>query len=227
MEKISETLVNGRPVDRPQEMAPDWQTYTWRVPGSFWKTTTNRLEFRFAWTARPRDVIPANTEIGKTGVHLPVDVYLEAAADHAYIAIFDEKGRKTDGTSNAEGYNFAVLDRKGHLKEKRWFGPGDGRGMLEFVEGLPKGAIVLAATRGSGADSLDDEGIRALRMLGSGLTEKDIRRGAGMTHALVGVKGASPGTASEVFSAATAYLRLGRNPDRRTLAAAVAWMKVR
>ncbi len=220
-------LVDGAPVGAPQEMSSGWQTYTWQVPASLWSDTTNRLEFRFGWTARPRDVLPADTRIGQTGVRLPVDVYLEAAVDHAYIAIFDEEGRKTDGTSNAEGYNFAVLDRKGHLEEKRWFRPGDGRGMLEFVEGLPKGTIVLAATRGSAVNDLNADGIRALRMLGSGVTEEKIRGGVGVTHALVGVKGTSPGTASEVFSATTAYLRLGRNPDRRTLAAAVAWLQVR
>ena len=219
-------LVNGRPIGNGQQMSPDWKTYTWRVPASFWKDTTNRLEFLFGWKARPRDVLPANTRIGQTGVELPVDVYLEAAPDHAYIAIFDEKGRKTDGTSNADGYNFAVLGRKGRLLEKRWFRPGDNHGMAQFIESLPKGAIVLAATRGSAANRLDAEGIRALRMLGSGITEEKIRGGVGVTHALAGIKGAAPGTAAEVFSATTAYLHIGKNPDRRTLAAAVSRLRV-
>ncbi len=220
-------LVNGRPVGDAQEMSPDWKTYTWQVPSDLWADTTNRLTFRFGWTARPRDVLPANTEIGKTGVRLPVDVYLEAAVDHAYIAIFDEKGRKTDGTSNAEGYNFAVLDRKGRLVEKRWFGPGKNHEMAQFVEELPRGAIVLAATLGSAANRLDTEGIQALRSLGSGITEEKIRGGVGVTHALAGVKGAAPGTAADVFSATTAYLRIGKNPDRRPLAAVVAWLRAR
>jgi len=44
-----------------------------------------------------------------------------------------------------------------------------------------------------------------------------------MPYSLIGVKGAAVGTAAE---SPDGYLRLGRNPDDRSLAAAVDWLEI-
>ena len=61
----------------------------------------------------------------------------------------------------------------------------------------------------------------ALASLGSAV---DLRSTPGYGHALIGVKGAVPGAAAEASGAEGAYLRLAG--DRRTLAAAVDWIRL-
>jgi len=88
--------------------------------------------------------------------------------------------------------------------------------LAAFIRAIPEGQIVVAAMQGDGSARLTAEAVDALRSIGG---EADPRGSSGWSHALLGVKGAAPGTALEVSGPQNGWLRLV--PDLRTLAVAV------
>lgn len=223
-----QALLNGHPLGPARPMTAGYQEYTFDAPAGWAREGLNVLTLRFAYARRPRDVLPADLSIGRTGTRAPVDIEVDAAPDHAYISIYDETGRKTDASAGRRGYNLAVLDpRSGRLLEKRgfdtWANEHESQRLADFVASIPRGHIVVAATRGDAAPHLTAAAVGALSSLGAAV---DLRGQSGRSHALIGVKGAPPGTALEWSGEGNSYLRVGRNPDRRTLAAAVDWLAV-
>jgi hypothetical protein len=75
---------------------------------------------------------------------------------------------------------------------------------------------VAVALQGDGAAHLTEDAVRALSQIGG---QADLRGTTGWSHALIGVKGAAPGTALEAAGPDQGWLRAA--PDRRTLAIAV------
>ncbi|MBC8448565.1 MAG: hypothetical protein H8D78_12530 [Chloroflexi bacterium] len=223
-----QVLLNGQPLGEPRPLSEGWQVIEQRLPAEAVRLGLNRLSLHFARLERPRDVLPGETAIGTTGVATPVDIEIEAAADHAYISLYDEAGAKTDASAGRRGYNVAVLDpRTGRLLDKRgfdtWANEYEAQRLAEFVAQIPEGRIVVVATKDDAGQHLSEEAVAALRSLGA---QADLRGAGGQAHALIGVKGAAPGSALELVAGPNAWLRLGRNPDRRPLAAAVDWLRV-
>ena len=223
-----QVILNGQPLGEPQLLSEGWQVIEPPLPEEAARPGLNRLKLRFARVERPRDVLPGETDIGSTGVVTPVDIEVDAAADHAYISVYDEAGAKTDASAGRRGYNVAVLDgRSGRLLDKRgfdtWANEYEAQRLAEFVAQIPDGRIVVVATRGDAGLHLTEEAVAALRSLGA---QADLRGAAGQAHAFIGVRGAAAGSALELVAAPNAWLRLGRNPDRRSLAAAVDWWLV-
>jgi hypothetical protein len=63
---------------------------------------------------------------------------------------------------------------------------------------------------------LNEAAVSALHSIGG---QADPRNSSGWSHAIIGVKGATPGTALEAAGPETGWLRV--EPDRRTLAVAL------
>jgi len=223
-------LVNGHPVGRVA-LAPGWGEYTLEVPAEALRYGLNRVAFRFAHLDAPRDVLPPVRAIGTTGVEAPVDIEVHSAGAEggkfAYVTV--ERGRRrVDASAHRRGYNIAVLDpRTGDLVEARgfdtWANPYESQALARFLAQVPEGYIVIAAVQEDGARHLTEEAVRALQAIGAG---EDLRGREGQAHAVIGVKGAPPGTALEEVGGPSAYLHLGRNPDSRTLGAALDWVRL-
>lgn len=218
-----EVWVNGHRVGGPWTLSAQWQDYIADIPAGITRDHTNDVVLRFAWTARPRDVFSGQWEIGRTGVRLPKDVEITAFAGGAYMLTIDDDGTRHDVAFGRRGYNLTLLDpRTGEVIAKTGFDTYaniyESRRMAKFIAQIPEGTIVLVATKGDAARHLTDEAVAALRSLGAAV---DLREHPGQYHALVGVKGAAPGTAAEVVAAPSAYIRLGGYPDFRTLGLAV------
>jgi len=223
-----QVILNDQPLGEPQFLSEGWQVIELPLPEEAAQPGLNRLDLRFARVERPRDVLPGDTAIGTTGAATPVDIEVEAAADHAYISVYDEAGAKTDASAGRRGYNVAVLDEgSGRLLDKRgfdtWANEYEAQRLAEFVAQIPDGRIVVVATRGDAGLHLTEEAVAALRSLGA---QADLRGAAGQAHAFIGVRRAAAGSALELVAEPNAWLRLGRNPDRRSLAAAVDWVRV-
>jgi hypothetical protein len=198
------------------------------LPENSLKLGLNRLRLQFSRVEQPRDVLPGSRSIGTTGVLTPVDIEIDAASDHAYMSVFDAEGTKSDASAGRRGYNLAVLDhRTGKVLDQRgfdtWANQYESQRMAEYIAQVPDGRIVLAATYGDAGVHLTTGAYEALGSIGAAA---DIRGLAGRAHAVVGVKGARPGTALETGGGPGAWLRLGLNPDRRYLAAAVDWYRI-
>jgi hypothetical protein len=205
------------------ELAPGWNDYEFAAPAGAIRYGLNELTLHFGHLARPRDVLPAQWAIGDTGANAPLDIEVNsagtAAGSFAYITIATE-----DGSIHKRGYNLAVVEPEtGRITGRGGFdtagSAAEAQKMARFIQEIPGGYIVVAAVQEDGAANLTAEGVAALREIGAQI---DLRGGVGRSHAIIGVKGAPPGTALEASGEGNAYLRVGSNPDDRTLAVAVA-----
>jgi hypothetical protein len=212
--------VNGHRFD-PVGMQPGWTSYTWDVPGRFLHAGLNDLRFDFARLDAPADVLPGSGAIGQTGVQAPlaIEVNSGGTAGFAYITV----GKGEDGSVHRPGYNVAVLQsRTGKLLDRQGFDttPGgsdaEAAALADFLDTVPTGQIVVVAMQGDGAARLSDADLAAFRSIGGQADPRGIEAGS---HALIGVKGAAPGTALEATGPDGSWLRVA--PDRRTLAIAL------
>ena len=210
--------VNGREISPPLSLHPGWDSYKIPLSTSLLKYGLNEARLNFAYLASPYDVLPADMRIGGTGVEAPAEVEVHSGPDFAYITVGGD-----DASAHRRGYNVAVIaPDSGKVIEKRgfdtWANEYEAQALAAFLEEIEPGQIVVVAAQGEADRHLTDEAVAALRSLGMA---GDPRENPGRAHALIGVKGASPATALEKREEGSAYLRVGRVPDRRTLAVAV------
>ncbi len=204
-----------------------WQEIRWSVPGSALRNTLNEIDLQWHWTARPRDVLAGDRQIGSTGVTLPLDVDLTAFADGGYIALFDESGEQQDGSAGRRGVNVTVLDEQGNVLEKVGFdtaaNPYESEALAAYLGRIEQGRIVLVVSHGDATAHLTAAAIDSLRALGAEVTAESL---PGQHFAIVGVQGAPVGSAALALHPDTAFLRISLHPDRRPLAAAVDWVSI-
>jgi hypothetical protein len=215
-----EIAINGQVVHR-FEMTSAWENYAATLPASALRVGLNEITLGFAYAVRPRDVQSPQFAIGATGVVSPVSI---VAAGGASASI---KVNGAEAARMKKGYNIVALDpRTGAVTSSQVFNTADSRddsrALTAFVEKIPDGAIVVAASQEGAAVNLGDRAVAALQSLGA---KVDPRRQMSFAHALIGVKGAAKGTAIESFDRA-AIAWVGQNPDERTLAAAVSQITI-
>ncbi len=227
-QKVSITF-NGAPVLRDHILVPGWQSLETPVPASATRRGPNRVRLSFAWVVSPRTSFPdpaSRAVIGTTGVASPVNLEVHGFSE-AFVTATDATGEVADLSSGRRGYNVAVLDRRtGRLLDRQGFdtaaNPYEADALAAYLARVPHGHIVVLATKGNATDHVTPGLVAALRNVGSRVA--DAADLAGMSHALVGVQGAAPGTAAEAINPDSAYLRVAG--DFRTLAAAVDWAEV-
>jgi hypothetical protein len=216
-------LVNGHHLE-PVTLAAGWGEVTWQVSAGLLEQPINDLRFEFGRLDTPADALPGDGAIGQTGVQVPVAVEVNSGgpADFAYISVGEEPGL-VDGSVHSPGYNVAVIDPKtGRLLDQQGFdttpggAPNRAAALADYIAAIPDGRIVVVAMQGDGAAGLTDAAVAAFRSIGG---QADPRGTSGWSHAIIGVKGAAPGTALEVTGADNGWLRAAA--DRRTLAVAV------
>ncbi len=216
-------LVNGHELERVA-MSVDWDEVSWEVPADLLRAGLNDIRFALDRVDAPADVSPGNGEIGATGLQAPVDLEVNSggSADFAFIMVGTDDDAQ-DGSLHSPGYNVAVIHpRSGKLLEQRGFdttpsgSEAQSAALADMIDAVPDGQIVVVAMQGDGAAHLTADAVEALARIGG---QVDPRGTAGWSHAIIGVKGAEPGTALEVAGPDNGWLRVA--PDRRTLAVAV------
>jgi hypothetical protein len=220
--------MNGQIILDRQALNPGWQAVTAAAPASIMRQGPNHLELEFAWAASPRKVFPdpsSRALIGSTGVQSPVNLELHAFSE-AFMTATNADGESVDASAGRQGYNVAVFDAKtGKLLDKVGFDTTantyEADALAAYLRAIPRGRIVALATKGDAAANLTPASIAALAGLGSRVqSPADLQ---GQAHALVGVQGSQPGSASEAI-ARDAYLAV--TGDFRSLAAAVDWVEL-
>jgi hypothetical protein len=199
----------------------DWQLIEATLPAANLTSGLNRLTLHFAHTAQPRQVLPASLLIGQTGVETPVDLEVNSGSDFAFMTV-GFGAEEVDASAHRRGVNVAVIQpQSGQVTASKGFDTAanafETAALSQFIAEIPVGQIVLIATQGSDAatfitaDTL--AGFQSLGLSVESLTPP---------FSAIGVKGAPAGTALQTAGDGNpAYLRLGPNPDTRTLAAAV------
>lgn len=216
--------VNGQRLAQRLTLQPGWASVVWDVPAELVREGVNDVRLEWSRLAAPADVMPEQGAIGSTGVQAPlaIEVNSGGAADFAYITV-GEGSSAQDGSAHQPGYNVAVIDAEsGQLVDRQGFDTtaggdvGQAQALADFIAGLRPGQIVVVAAQGDATARLTAAAVDAMRTIGA---QVDPRGLAGGAHAIIGVKGAAPGTALEVAGPGGGWLRAAA--DRRTLAAAV------
>ena len=215
--------VDGHRLER-LAMSPGWNTYTWEVPGQFLRPGLNDLRLEFDRLDAPADVLAGNGAIGGTGLQTPVAIEVNSGgpADFAFITI-GTGDEAEEGSIHRPGYNVAVIHPKtGRVLDQQGFdttpdgSESEAVALADFITSVPEGRIVVVALQGDGAAHLTDGAVATFHAIGG---QADPQGTTGWSHAIIGVKGAVPGTALEVAGLESGWLRVA--PDRRTLGIAV------
>lgn len=159
----------------------------------------------FLVTTRPSTPHMAfgGASIGQTKATAPVDIVVRSAGeefgDFAHIYV-----NGIDFSPNQRGYNVVTIDRATgrilaigafdtHLDDKA------SQALAQFLSTQPPGAIIAAAAADEASRLLQEDAVQALRSVGA---IRDLRGCFRCAHALVGIKGASPGQAAEELNKA-------------------------
>jgi hypothetical protein len=170
------------------------------LPPPYPRVERNVLTLALTYRLRPEAIDRAGYRIGSTSVRSPVDlVVVSGGKAHGWVASIEVNG--VEVAPNTRGYNVAVVDpRTGAVVDRAVFDTFLSRDASErlaaFVARIPAGFIAAAAIRDDGVGQLTDDAVGALRSLGGRV---DPRGALFVSHLLIGVKGAPPGTAVEAF----------------------------
>lgn len=214
-------IVNGQSLPRVS-MNAGWNEYPVTLPIDALKAGLNEVVFDFAYVVSPRDALPAHFEIGDTGITSPVDIAVTSTPEFGSIKVNDR-----EISLLKRGYNLAVLDAKtGAVMQVKNFDTGgksilESRGLREFLDGLPAGAIVAGAIQEDASAVLGQAAADSIQALG---LKTNVRGHEGVTHAFIAVKG-KPGGLEQAGDGASA-VSVGRSLDNRPLGAAVEWLRV-
>ena len=208
--------LNGKSLPRVT-MNRGWNDYKITLPRDAIKYGLNELDFDFGYVVRPRDVLPANFEIGATGVKSPVDIAVTSTPEFGSIKINDR-----EVSPLKRGYNFAVIDpTTGAVLEVKNFDTGgksilESRALRAFLDSIPDGRIVVGAIQEDASAMLGESAAAAIQSLG---LQTNVRGHEGMTHAFIAVKGKDGGL--EQAGEGASAVSVGRNLDSRPLSVAV------
>ena len=210
--------VNGRALPDRLVLAPSWSPYELTVPASYLRPGLNEFVLEFGYAISPREALPADFAIGGTGVRSPVELTVQSGSGFASIKV----GENEVAPAGA-GYVLVVLDESsGKVIAARTFDIGadaaQSQALIDLLAAMPKGRVVAEAARAEATRNASPALIAALESLGiSGASGAS----SGQALAAIGVKGANPGQALEQWAGGGAYVHVGPNADKRTLAAAV------
>jgi Interleukin-like EMT inducer len=169
-------------------------------PLAFRTTEPNDLWFRHEYRIGPEATRAARYLIGRTGVQAPVDLHVTSGGIHSG----DTVSVRVNGHETLEdprrGYSVVTLDPSdGRVLAVTRFDPfrseTESRRLAQFIDTVAPGAIVVVALRDNGAGQLGADGVRALRAVGG---IENLRGTSGLSHLIVGVKGARAGEALEL-----------------------------
>jgi hypothetical protein len=176
----------------------------------------NELHFVHRYRVRPEVIGSAEAyRIGTTGGRSPVDIELTSAGrgpqGQGGVVSARVNGHEVVDVPR-RGYNVVALDGgDGHVLWGDNFdtfkSPAESRRMAERIGAVPPGTIVVAGVKTDGGGQLTAEGVAALRSIGG---QQDLQRTLWLAHALIGIKGAPPGSAVEASGPGSVAVRVGR-----------------
>jgi hypothetical protein len=214
--------VNGQTVGRAT-VGPQWAEYMVVVPASVVRAGLNDVII----LSDPLLPLPyALRPLGTTGVQTATTIVvrsagLDAGGDSGFAHIVVNGHEVIQGR---RGYNLAIIyPETGKVMATGTFDtfrdPAASARLAQFIANAPDGSIVAAAVMDEASMNLGDEAVQALRSIGA---EQDLRGRFRASHAIIGVKGATPGQAIEaVARGRPAQVAVGPNVMRAQVGIAV------
>jgi hypothetical protein len=196
--------------------------YSARVPAALVHAGLNEVRLRFDETLATGQVRFQPRAIGQTGTDSPVNLVVQSAGlevgDFGQIYV---DGRQV--SPNTRGYNVVLLNPKtGAVLDSAAFDThldaAASRALAEYINGVPEGTIVAVAAADEASRLLGQEAVDALRTIGA---SGDLRGKFRWGHAIIGVRGALPGSALEAMDwMRPSSLSVGEGATEPALAAA-------
>jgi hypothetical protein len=191
--------VNGETVQQ-LALKPGWADYKVALPSSASHEGLNEVWLQFETLYPASDVRLSSRAIGQTGVESPVNLVVHSAGQevgnfgHIYV-----DGQ--DVSPNQRGYNVAVLDpQTGDVIQTAAFDlhedSGASQALVTFLGNVPVGFLVAVAAADEASRMLSQDAVDALKGIGA---TGDLRNRFRWGHAIIGLQGASPGTALEAI----------------------------
>lgn len=206
-----ELSFNGRPLARLDGDVSEAR----RLAPPYRAGDRNELRFVHRYTVTRDAAQGPLYRIGGTAVQSPVDLRVESGGKFSGDVVSIQVSGVEAIPNPRRGYHVVALDpTDGRILVVDWFDTfrttRESRRMAEVIDGLPDGAIVVAAVKHDGGGQLEAEGVRALHTLGA---REDPRRTLWRAHIVIGVKGARPGEAVEAAGERHLIAAIGRTRE--------------
>jgi hypothetical protein len=175
----------------------------------------NEVRFVHRYVVRPEVSRDAGYQIGRTGVHSRVDLYVESGGKFSGNTASIRVGNVEVLRVPRRGYHIVAVDpADGQILAVGEFDTfrsvAESVRLVRMIEGLPRGTIVAAAVKHDGGGQLTAEAVRALNAVGG---RHDLTGTLWRTHVLIGVKGARPGEAEEASGDHHLVATIGRSRE--------------
>jgi interleukin-like EMT inducer protein len=213
-----EVRFNDRPLTRLTP-GPEPAEVRLPLPPPYPRVDRNVVELAMTYRLRPDVPADPRYRIGETGTHSPADLtVMSAGKAHGRAASILVNG--VDLSRHRRGYNVVVLDpATGEVRARELFdtfiAQVESARLAAFIDQVPAGAIVVAAVKEDGVGQLGDDGVRALRSIGGRIDPRS--GGLFVSHLVIGVKGAPPGTAVEALGPERLTRSIGKDRADRLL----------
>ncbi len=191
--------INGQAAGQV-EMEPGWQDYTLTLPAGIMQQGLNEVWLHFGRLYPAQQASLSSKPIGQTGIEAPVNLVVQSAGQEVGdLGLIYVNGQ--DVSPNERGYNVAVIHPitgaveqvaafDTHLDEEA------GQALATFLADVPAGYLVAVAAADEASRLLSPAAVEALHTIGA---SGDLRDHFRWGHAIIGVKGAPPGSALEAL----------------------------
>ncbi len=210
----------------PLSLRPGWAEYTLTLPAGAVQAGLNEIRLQFdrlypvASLLQEEDIPQAPSPLGASPVALLVQSAGKEVGDFGHIYV-----NGLDVSPNQRGYNVAALSPQGDLQIASFdthLDPGASSALAAFIAAVPQGHIVAVAAADEASMNLGEEAVNALRSIGA---KGGLRGKFRWSHAVIGVKGAEPGSALEALDGLLpASVAAGPAVTEPSVAAAVEWI---
>jgi hypothetical protein len=202
----------------PIRLEPGWDEYRLALPAQAVLDGLNRVTLHFERLEPASDLAPVDGA-----------PYRALLAESAGYEVGDFGHIYLDGVDvspNQRGYNLAVISPQGQIQSASFdtFDDPDASARLAaFVAAVPEGYTVAVAAADEASMKLSQEAVDALRSIGAA---GDLRDRFRWSHAIIGRKGAQPGTAQEALDGLRP-VRVAAGPPltEPSVAAALDWIR--
>jgi hypothetical protein len=181
-----------------EHMLSGWADYSYQLPADVVKSGLNDVHLWFTRQFPSSGAKLATRTIGETGVDSPANLTVESAGmEVGNLARIFVDG--VDRSPHGRGYNLVAIDpASGEVLRAESFDThldeNASQQLAVFLEALPRGSIVASAIADEASRLLGQDAVDALQGIGA---EVDLRDRFRWGHAIIGVKGAPPGSAIE------------------------------
>jgi hypothetical protein len=196
----------------PLPLDPGWGEYALTLPAEAVDAGLNQIQLHF-------DRLYSVSSLGQDA--LLVQSAGEEVGDFGHIYVDG-----VDVSPDGRGYNVAVISPQREVLVGSFdthLDPGASTALAEFIAAVPEGHTVAVAVADEASMNLGKEAVLALRSIGA---SGDLRERFRWSHAIIGVKGAEPGSALEALDGLRPVsVAVGPPLTEPTLAAALDWIR--